>query len=320
MPYPFDPTGLLPSNIINNEPHNVSVTNGVDNYLIVPLATPFHGSTFRLISPTGDMLTLGVDYEYTHHWAQATDVIGTPVYSGVVLLDVNADPGEYKLGYSTIGGNYVDNRPNAIQSGLHALGGISNIDWSTAPAAFPATPHSHPVSELDGMTQVYARLAAIESAITNQTNDITMADITDFGSATGPILQQLSDVEQAIIDRPDYGLVDAMAAMQAQLAILEMGAGGNGADLTALTNRVTGTESSITALNGGAILDYKVEFYGEVAAQLLLMNPLESVHVDHAADDAVIGDGGGDATVLVGWAVYCLLIHVRIYVCVTLLF
>ena len=59
--YVFDPTGLLGANKIVNEPHSVTQANGINAYLIAPVAGPFYRNGFSIVNASGMTLTENVD-------------------------------------------------------------------------------------------------------------------------------------------------------------------------------------------------------------------------------------------------------------------
>lgn len=218
--YVFDETGTLAANKIVNEPHVITAINGVDHFVFKPQATPFYGASLVITNPNNDILTEGVDYQLTHHWQQAADVVGQPIYGTVMLIDPNSVAGTYKLQYQTLGGDYVDTPANLILEGYFNQVAILGIDWSTAPVVFPPTQHTHPVSGLNGMAQIINRLDAIELAIQNGHGDIHIADIVDLGTSINPLLAKLDEVITLLGPGGGVTQQDLQNAMDAQALAL----------------------------------------------------------------------------------------------------
>lgn len=181
--YPFDSTGTLVSNKIINEPHSVTSPSILGGYLIVPNATPFYGNSLSIVDTNGNTLSEGVDYYLTHPWLQATQSVGQPIYGSITIIS-EWQFGIFNINYQTIGGEYVSATPIILQDGLIALANqYVDIDWSTAPTAFPPTPHTQALDSFSGMTQIYESLGNIASAISSPTTGIHYDDIAGLDSA-----------------------------------------------------------------------------------------------------------------------------------------
>lgn len=203
--YPFDPTGLMPSNYITNEVHNIATANAVDVYLFIPDATPFYRIGFSIVDSSGNTLVEDTDYYLTHYWNQATDHTGKEVFASITMLDATS-VGTFKLNYHTIGGEHVDNRPNAIGEGLIALNDVLSggtlVDWSTAPAAFPSIPHTHQMTGLTGMNDILQCLDDLKLVLRLPPVGIMVDDICDLGAEfITPMLDKMSALIAAITAR-----------------------------------------------------------------------------------------------------------------------
>ena len=197
--YAFDSTGTLSANLITNETHNVVISNGINAYLIVPNAAPFYGNTMLVINSSGGVLTQGVDYFLVLPWGQGSTSTGQPVF-GAICLVPSYPLNIYTLRYQTMGGEYVINTLNTITSGIVAsYEQYITLDWSTAPAAFPASPHTEMLSGISGMTQVYQMLNNIANAIMQPTAGVTYNDVKDLDlvyvtSTLTPILNLVNSI------------------------------------------------------------------------------------------------------------------------------
>jgi len=218
--YPFDPTGLLPSNKIDNELKTPGVGNGVDGYLIVPNATPFYEIGHSVVNSAGVTLVQGTDYILTHKWVDADTNTGRKVYGGILLLGTTA-VGTVRLNYQTIGGTYVDNRANAIVDGLFPLAGALTVDWTTAPTTFPSTPHNLLLSGATGMTEVLAAIDRITVALNQPLPAINMADIQDLDVAfVNPLLAQMAQLTTAVNN--NNGLTAQLSTAIADITQLQL--------------------------------------------------------------------------------------------------
>ena len=207
--YPYDPSGSLRSNKIINEQHNVNVHNGINAYLIVPIGAPFFGTSLSITNATGITLIENVDYYLTQPWEQASNQVGSPIYGSITLLTGYA-PGFYRLNYQTLGGYYVDNPLNTIQSGLIAANNTYlTLDLSTVPQSLPPTPHTQDLNSISGMTEIYRALYTIANAVKSPKtgvhyNDVAgMVDTYAVGTLE-PILQILTALAVTQRDLNDF--------------------------------------------------------------------------------------------------------------------
>lgn len=197
--YAFDPTGTLSANYIPNEAYNVTVSNGVNAYLIVPDFTPFYKLNFSIVNSSGYTLVEGTDFYFTHPWSQGTSNTGLEVYGSITLISSYAVD-LYRINYQTLGGEYVIPRLNTIVSGIIASSSqFVNIDWSTAPAAFPSLPHNLNLSALNGMAAVLQGLSNISNALQTPTaglhyNDIVDMDYAYLKTTMNPMLDLIESV------------------------------------------------------------------------------------------------------------------------------
>ena len=200
--FPFDPTGRLSANRIQNEAHTVTAINGVDHNYLVPVNAPFFNESMVVINATtGEALTENEDFYYGYSFAQATEQTGKAISGAIVFIDPDLT-GQFYLNYQTLGGEYVDEETRAIEDGLDTLDRLLNPDWSdlvNVPAVFPPTPHMLRLDEVVGVAEIIARLNEIEIALRDDPRRITMADIVDIEeSYTGPLLDRLGEIAQSI--------------------------------------------------------------------------------------------------------------------------
>lgn len=201
--YPFDQTGLLLTNKIQNELRTIPVANSVDSYLIVPNNAPFFGDSLSVVSMSGKTLDVGVDYFLTHRWNHACERTGKEVYGTITFVSPKST-GAYYLNYQTIGGEHVDTRANVIIDGLVNLqslldGAPSLIDWSTAPAAFPSNRHNEHLTGVSGMSDILNTLEKIPTALLARPTDLSIEDIKDLGPEyITPLLGYLEQIATAL--------------------------------------------------------------------------------------------------------------------------
>jgi hypothetical protein len=199
MSYPFDYTGLAQTNSIINEKVSITISNGINAYIIVPQAAPFFGSSLVIVNENGDTLVKDVDYFLTHPWEQANVVTAAYIYGSITLLPTY-NVGIYSLNYQTIGGDYVENKANIIETGLGTSAEeYLNIDWENAPTAFPPTPHTQELTSVNGMAKIIQSLDAIGNAL-RETNQLPMYDdiqdmvYMDIASTYNPLLNMVEAI------------------------------------------------------------------------------------------------------------------------------
>lgn len=201
MAYPFDETGIMPSNLVVEE-KTITEVNGIEHNYFIPEAAPFHASSMVVVhKETGRILQKDVDYYLTHYYTTASDAIGSSIYAGVALIDPNIT-GSFALRYQTIGGDWVNSDTIAVRDGLSALNDLLTIRWEEVvpdDMTFPPTRHTQPVTDIEAITEIINEFKNIADAIRSGSRDITMADIKDLETAwIQPNLNALERIAQAI--------------------------------------------------------------------------------------------------------------------------
>lgn len=169
--YPYDPTGTQAANKITAEHHVVTppVNNAKANF-IVPTASPFFGSTMVVRSGpliTDPLLVEGVDYNLVLQFMEATNVLYTPIYGGIVFNDHGFSQDVY-LTYQTLGGPYVANDYTFVENFDQSLYHIRLVSWTQIvglTSGFPPLPHPTPAPDLTGMAALVAKIEELVTAI-----------------------------------------------------------------------------------------------------------------------------------------------------------
>lgn len=177
-PYPYDPLGTYPTNLITNEHHAVTAPTADDQAnFIVPRAAPFY--VIGLIvktgpAPTDPVMVEGVDYILTHHFVEASQSLNKRVYGSITFLN-RLYTGDVYLTYQTIGGVYTLDDYSIVENLTRSLYSIRVVTWSQIaglPALFPPVPHPHHTADLTGMSDVVAVLQLIRTAIASGTTNL----------------------------------------------------------------------------------------------------------------------------------------------------
>lgn len=182
MPQPqylYDPTGTIPANRIVGERKTVTVSNGVNGFLIKPNAAPFFGDSMSIVDSDGNPLYENVHYYLSHPWKIGSDRVGKDLYGSISLIE-GYPVDTYTLIYRTIGAEYVNNSEEVIEDALIASAtDYLTVDWSTAPTYFPAAPHGHELDPTFQMIEFYHALWAIAAAIRSNDGQIHIDDVID---------------------------------------------------------------------------------------------------------------------------------------------
>ena len=165
--YPFDPSGSLATNLIQNEEQALSLSN--NGYLfLVPFAGPFYKASLKVVLyPGAKILKEGVDYAVTHYFKSASLSCAKPIYGSITFFNKTL-AGSVKLSYQTIGGEWVTNKSKALAVLANTLLNPRVAYWeqiADLPYAFPPINHSWSVDTLYGMKEVVSELANITAAI-----------------------------------------------------------------------------------------------------------------------------------------------------------
>lgn len=165
--YPFDPSGGLASNLIQNEEQTLALSSNGYMFLI-PFAGPFFKSSLKVVYyPGAKTLKEGVDYALTHYFKSASLSTAKPIYGSITFFNKTLS-GSVKLTYQTIGGEWVTTKEKALAVLTNTLINPRTAYWeqiSDLPYAFPPIDHVWSLDDLVGMSEVVDQLAKITAAI-----------------------------------------------------------------------------------------------------------------------------------------------------------
>ena len=166
--YPFDPTGAAPSNAVVGEPQVISPPNFKDFYFVVPKHAPFFRETMTVVhAQSGRELKEGIDFDFTHHYKDASLKTAKAIYGSFTLYDKTL-AGVLMLSYQTVGGRWSldTDKIEAILSDASINPRITTWDEITDyPVTFPPIDHEWDVVDLTGMAEVVDKLDEIKEAI-----------------------------------------------------------------------------------------------------------------------------------------------------------
>jgi len=202
MPYNFDPVGDNIDNFVSNEEKTISSINGTAvNYFFLD-AAPFYADSVVVVDKaTGNALDPKTDFTFGHEYVYGSAQIGKSIWGSVVLTDPNRS-GTYSISYRTVGGEFVNDANLLLVDGLGILSDLQNIKWeevANIPSEFPPTPHNHPASGLDGLSEVLGKLTEISNLLESSTTQIQFADVVDLDiNFVNPLIANLSSIASKI--------------------------------------------------------------------------------------------------------------------------
>jgi len=198
---PFDETGQLASNL-KTETHVVSAINGVNYQFIVPDWAPFFKTGFSVFhEESGRYLVDGEDFFFSHYFEAADVAMAEKVYGSITLLDVNMT-GTFHLQLQSLGGDFVTNVTQALESGLSTLADLQTVLWEDliTPPTFPPTSHQHVVTDMDGVNRVIEEMTRIRTAIEAHFTELSINDIKDLDTGfISPLMTNLNSLTSAIL-------------------------------------------------------------------------------------------------------------------------
>lgn len=170
--YPFDPTGAASTNLIQNEQQILTPPaasgNWSDYFFIVPLATPYFGSSLHMtLQPSGRTLVEGVDYLCTHRFYDASLQCASPVFGSVTFMDKTL-AGVVTYSYQTLGGDWTLNSTQiatilanvALDPRITTFEEVANV-----PYQFPPVAHEWDVKDMVGASDVVNAIDQIAAAM-----------------------------------------------------------------------------------------------------------------------------------------------------------
>ncbi len=213
--YPFDPNGVLASNLISNEVHVVTAPTAPDSAnFIVPSFGPFFGNSLVVEQVNGSVITAlvqGVDYQLGAQWFEMRSSFSQSVYAAISFMNVSFS-GNVRITYQTVGGPYTDVDQSLLLNLTQSLYKLRNINWSqiVGPLVqFPVEPHNHSVVDVVA-NDVVLKLDEIAQAI--QDNPSAAGALSDGSTIIGsgvigsPLAVKVTDISDNILEEAADGL------------------------------------------------------------------------------------------------------------------
>lgn len=239
--YPFDPTGLQATNLIEGERQTISPPNYTDFYFLIPLAAPyFRDSLIVTHHPSGQQLSEGVDYSCTHRFHDASLAVGKSIYGSITFFDKTLS-GIIELSYQTIGGAWTLATEQIEEILANSIANPRRTTWeqiTELPFQFPVIDHEWNLDDLVGMTEVVEALDGIRQALlaTGDSDTALGAHILDVSNPHQVTKTQvgLGNVQNYLIASQSQAQVGTSnTTYMTPLRTTELIAAGVGADLAA---------------------------------------------------------------------------------------
>jgi hypothetical protein len=170
--YPFDRTGTAPENAIVGEKHYVTLTNGHDRQMIVPIMAPFFENSvtvwYKGILGDKRKAIKDVDYALVYEIIDVRDLCSSPIYCAIAPMN-DLFEGELIIDYQHIGGEFVLDR-REVYSKLAARilepRKVRVSDLIGVPKYLPAEEHSHnDYRDLVGFNSMIQSIRSISSRL-----------------------------------------------------------------------------------------------------------------------------------------------------------
>ena len=215
--FPFDPTGMLVSNLITNEQQILTKVNGIDYHFLIPINGPYFEDTLvvTITDPATNVtttLTSGIDYYSSHWFISASRACAKNVYGSISFLDLMLN-GVITLRYQTIGGNWTIDSSTLASTLADVLHNPRITSWEEVtnyPIAFPPIPHQWDLVDMVGMSDVTAGIndianimsteVATNITVTNSLNNVVSLLNAEVARATASE-KDLKDLINAEVSR-----------------------------------------------------------------------------------------------------------------------
>lgn len=223
--YPFDDTGVNPTNLTDWEYYTVTQVNDFPQRLIIPRFAPFYTDNLQVeyVHESGVSIPLvfNVDYGLSLYYAEASRSTAKQVYGGIPIIREELT-GTFRVKYQTVGGDYVADA-NQVYNTLLTIGYNPRQTWwdqvSNVPLTFPVGIHSADAADFQKIEDLIAKLDEIKTAILTAPANAPAqyvahllaggnphnTDLADLGAGSAASLDYATDQEVMNRDPEAYG-------------------------------------------------------------------------------------------------------------------
>lgn len=171
LSYPFDQTGLAPTNLVTDEYQALQSVNGRNYYMVIPKCAPFFANDHMKVQlDNGSQITdlkEGQDYYLCLPYVAASRSLGKMLYGGIMVLNTALN-GNVLLTYQTIGGKWVTDTSTVLEALGNMVYGPRTATWdvlTNVPEAFPPIVHSVDVDEIYGQEELVKAILKMAKSI-----------------------------------------------------------------------------------------------------------------------------------------------------------
>ena len=219
--YPFDPNGVLPSNLITNENHNITASAGLPYNFIIPRKAPYFADSLVVTHPaSGRTLDVGVDYVHSYLFQQQSNTEPfLMVYGGISLLTTEYDGAVLTLQYQTLGGEYVLPEADilAILANAHIDPRMTSWDSvALRPGEYHPEAHLHHVSTTMGWDDLVLAVRDLIEKIRVESSELAALFQAHIDDKTNPHetdliklgIERFANVYKATLSQANLGTND----------------------------------------------------------------------------------------------------------------
>jgi hypothetical protein len=186
--YAYDPTGVLPANLVPNEQQILTPNVFAEYYCIVPNFAPFFGDSLSIVFVPADTtqasrpFVLGTDFYPTHEFISASRACAKPIYGSITFFNTSLS-GVAIISYQTLGGQWLINQQEIATILADTEHNPRTTAWEEVvyvPNNFPPVDHEWNLVDMVGMSEIVTALGTIETSLRDMTQTGLAAHLADY--------------------------------------------------------------------------------------------------------------------------------------------
>lgn len=190
--FPLDLSGEQASNLIRDEEHTLTVNNGYERQMVVPVLAPFYGDGLQIKLISSGLVTkiarLGIDYLPICEFQQMGKACAKRIYGAIGFLN-NSFEGTIRITYQTLGGDFVLDRNELYAKLADRIANPRQVQWSTVVGLdtfYPAAAHDHLAdTDLVGMSSIVTTISSLAVGTARLSNGSDLNGILSHASQLG---------------------------------------------------------------------------------------------------------------------------------------
>ena len=195
--YPYDPTGINPSNLVAAEKHTIPRE---ETRAFATLAGPFYTESLVVKDATGKVLTKKTDYVAFEYVSDPSEITGKEVCCAVLIKNGNIS-GDVFVSYQAVGGPFSLNVEAITQAIANLEIDARSVAWGdiiAKPDYFPPLRHLHDIGDVYGFEYLVNAIEDLRNAVLNGDSAAHSAIIRRIDDLRGWINQRLSETVDII--------------------------------------------------------------------------------------------------------------------------